>query len=512
MGMDKDNKRVVKNTLYLYTRQGIILVLGLLTTRIVLDKLGVDNYGIYSVVGSFVSMFTILNSVLQSATRRFLSLAIGKENDNEIKDTFQTAVVIHICIAAVVMLALETVGLWFLNQKLNIESSRMWAANFVYQFSVFSVAVNIFSTPYIAAVTSHERFDVYAYISIFDIIGKILVLFILVVLPFDKLIVYAALMFVVAISGAGIYILFCQRRFNETRAITLKVDKPLMKEMLKFSGWDCFGNISSIVNIQGITILLNLFFGTLVNAARGVANTVTFTVLQFVSGFILAAEPQLVKSYAKHDYKRMEKLVFDISQMTLFMLAIFAVPIWMEMDYVLGLWLGDNVPEYTGIFIKITILNCFIVYSNMMVVKAIVATGNVKQLNLCLAPIELLILPLIYVALKIFDSPTVVYWISALPSLMKFTVNLILLHKYIGFPIWRYIRIVFLKNIAVVALSLIIPLYLHTIMDNGLSRFLVVGTVSLLCTLSLMWFMVLNKEMRKIILAKINRHIKLPSK
>lgn len=502
--MDNGNKRVVKNTLYLYIRQGIVLVLGLLTTRIVLDKLGVDNYGIYSVVGSFVSMFTILNSVLQSATRRFLSLAIGKDDNIAIRDTFQTAVVIHLCIAAIVVIALETIGLCFLNHELNIEPSRMRAANWVYQFSVLSVALNIINTPYVAAVTSHERFDIYAYLSIFDVIGKIAVLFLLVILPFDKLIVYAALMFAVVTTGAVIYVWFSRKRFPETRHISLKADRPLLKEMLKFSGWDAFGNITSIVNVQGITILLNLFFGSLVNAARGVANTVTFTVLQFVTGFVMAAEPQLVKSYAKRDFARMETLVFDISQMTLFMLAIFAVPIWMEMDYVLKLWLGTNVPQYTGIFIKITLLNCFISYSNLMVVKAIVATGNVKTLNLCLAPIELLILPIIYIALKLFNSPTVVYWISALPSLMKFTVNLILLHKFIGFPMWRYVRVVFLKNLAVVGIALIIPLYIHSIMEEGFWRFLSVGSASVVCTLALMCFFVLNKEMKQMVLTKLH--------
>ncbi|MCM1070052.1 MAG: oligosaccharide flippase family protein [Bacteroides sp.] len=510
--MDTGHKRVVKNTLYLYIRQGIVLVLGLLTTRIVLDKLGVENYGIYSVVGSFVSMFTILNSVLQSATRRYLSLAIGKENDAAIKDTFQTAVVIHIWIAALVVLALETGGLWFLNNKLNIEASRMWAANWVFQFSVLSVAINILNTPYVASVTSHERFDVYAYLSIFDIVGKIVILFLLVLLPFDKLIVYAALMFAVAALVAGVYMRFCIKQFSETRSISLIVDKPLLKEMLKFSGWDCFGNITSIVNVQGITILLNIFFGTLVNAARGVATTVTFTVLQFVSGFVMAAEPQLVKSYAKGDYGRMEKLVFDISQMTLFMLAIFAVPIWMEMDYVLHLWLGDNVPEYTGIFIKITLLNCFISYSNLMVVKAIVATGNVKQLNLFLAPIELFILPIIYITLKISNSPVMVYWISALPSLMKFMVNLSLLRKFIGFPMWRYIRVVFLKNLGVVALALLLPLLVHSVMPDGLLRFLAVGSTSLVCTLTLMWFLVLNRDIKQMALNKLRSRLNFANK
>lgn len=501
--MDERNKRVVKNTIYLYVRQAVVLVLGLFTTRIVLDKLGVDNYGIYTVVGSFVSMFTILNSVLQSATRRFLSLSIGSKKKELIKDTFDTAIVIHLWISLTVVLALETIGLWFLNHELNIEASRMWAANWVYQFSVFSVAVNIMNTPFVAAVTSHERFDVYAYISIYDVVGKILILFLLIVLPFDKLIVYSILTCAVTVTSMGIYAGFCKKEFEETRHLSLHADKPLLKEMLKFSGWDSFGTITSILNVQGITVLINLFFGTVVNAARGVANTVTFTVLQFVSSFILAAEPQLVKLYARREYDNMTSLVFNISQMTLFILAIFAVPIWLEMDYVLSLWLGINVPEYTGIFIKITILNCFTSYSNMMVVKSIVASGHVKELNLRLAPIELSILPIIYIALKCGGSPILVYLLGLLPSFAKFLVNNHLLHKIIGFPSTKYFVNVYLKNILLVGIATILPLIIHTYMNDGLLRFLSVGCTSVLSTLCIMWLFTLNAQTRTMILSKI---------
>lgn len=505
--MEESNKRVVKNTIYLYIRQAIVLVLGLVTTRIVLDKLGVDNYGIYSVVGSFVSMFTILNSVLQSATRRFLSLAIGGKDKKVINDTFNTAIVIHIWICLIVVVALETGGLWFLNKELNIEPSRMWAANWVYQFSILSVAVNILNTPFVAAVTSHERFDVYAYLSIFDVVGKILILFLLIILPFDKLIVYALLTSAVTISAAGVYAWFCRKKFDETRHLSLCADKPLLKEMLKFSGWDSFGNITSIMNVQGITILINLFFGTVINAARGVANTVTFTVQQFISNFILAAEPQLVKSYARGEYDKMTSLVFNISQMTLFMLAVFAVPIWLEMDYVLGLWLGANVPEYTGIFIKITILNCFTSYSNMMVVKSIVATGHVKELNIRLAPIELAILPIIYVALKLGGSPIIVYLLGMLPSLAKFIVNNHLLHRFIGFPSTKYFTHVYLKNVCLVAIATILPFMIHIYMENGLLRFLAVGSTSVLCTLGIMWVFALNTQTRQMIVLLLRKNL-----
>lgn len=506
--MEEGHKRVVKNTFYLYGRQIIILILGLLTTRIVLDKLGVSNYGIYTVVGSFVSMFTILNNVLQSATRRYLSLAIGKGDQDAIRTTFRTAVVVHVWISAIVVIALESIGLWFLNYKLNIAPERMFAANWVFQFSVIHVAMNVIITPYIATVTSHERFDVYSYISIFDVVGKILILFLLIVLPFDKLILYAFLLTFVSLISNGIYVWFCHSRFNETRHLALRADKPLLKEMLKFSGWDSGGNIMSVITVQGISILLNIFLGTVINAARGVANTVTVTVQQFVSGFIVAAEPQLVKAYARGEYDKMINLVFTISQMSLFLLAIFALPIWLEMEYVLKLWLGKEVPEYTSIFIKITILQCFTTYSNLMVVKAIVATGHVKELNMRLIPIELSILPIVYVILKLGYSPVMVYLFGLLPSIMKFMVNNRLLHRFIGFPSGKYILQVYVKNIFLVAVAIIPAFLLHNAMESGLLRFISVGAVSVISILVLMWIFALSKSNKEMLLKKLKIGVK----
>lgn len=500
--MSEGNSRILKNTIYLYIRQAITLVLGLLTTRIVLDKLGVSNYGVYTLIGSFVSMFTILNSVLQSSTRRFLALALGEQNKNKAKETFQTSVSLHIWIAIVVCLVLETVGLYFLNHGLNIEQSAMLAANWVFQCSVLGVALNIIATPYIASVTSNEKFDMYAWMSIIDVVSKLLILFLLVIIPFNKLIVYGILMLATTFIVDFTYFIYCNKKFNECTTTRLRISKPLMKDMLKFSGWDTFGTTMSVLNVQGINILLNLFFGTIVNAARGVANTVIFTTQQFVGGFIVAAEPQLVKSYATKDYANMQALIFNVSQMTLFMLAIFAVPIWLEIDFVLQLWLGKDVPEYCSSFIKVSILICFITQTNLMVVKGIVATGKVKTLNLCLAPIELIILPIMYLAMKLGMNPVQVYWISGIPSLIKFTINNIILSRIINFQGWKYLTHVFLKNLAIVAISLILPAILSHYMIPGWLRFISVGSSSVIITIALMWGFALNAETRRTISAK----------
>ncbi|MDE5561721.1 MAG: oligosaccharide flippase family protein [Bacteroidaceae bacterium] len=500
--MEDCNKRVIKNTIYLYIRQVVILFLGLLSTKIVLNKLGAEDYGIYAVVGSLVSLFAVLNNVLQSSTRRFLSLGIGVNNAEQKHNTFQTALILHICVSLIVFVILESVGLLLLNYKLNIDVSRMWAANVIFQFSVLSVIVNILNTPFLAVVTSHERFDIYSYLSIFDVGWKIVTLLLLVYLPFDKLIIYALLTCVVTISGVCLCVLYCRTQFEETRHLSMNIDKTMLKEMLNFSAWDSFGSMSNILNVQGVTIIVNLFFGTVVNAARGLANTVTFTVSQFVGASIVAVEPQLVKSYACGEYDRITTLIFNISQMTLFMLAIFAVPIWLEIEFVLNLWLGGNVPEYTAVFIKITILNCFVSYSNLMVVKSIVATGNVKILNLRLAPIELSILPVIYVAAKMLGTPVVAYVFTIFPSFLKFMVNNLLLHRIINFPYLKYIINVFVKNIFLVSVAMVFPFIIRERMNDGWFRFIIVCGVSVMSTSVIMWCFSLNRQTRRLVLAK----------
>lgn len=499
--MEQSNKRILKNTSFLYMRMLVMMALSFLTTRIVLEKLGVDDYGLYNVVGGFVAMFTVLNNVLQSATRRFMSIAIGQGDSRKIRDTFSTSFVMHLAIGAIVIFALETIGLWLLNTQLNIQEGRETAANWVFQFSVFSVFLAITQTPYTAAVTSHERFNVYAYMSIFDVVAKLGILFLLVYLPFDKLIVYAFLMCAVNFASVAIYRVYCIRQFTECH-ITFHVDKPLFKQMLTFSGWDSLGNVSAVVNNHGLSILLNMFFGTAINASRGLAATVSSTVSTFVSGFITAAEPQLAKFYSKGEMDRFERLIFNVSQYTLFMLAIIAVPVMLELDYVLKLWLG-NVPDFTSAFVKITVIATFIQYSNLMVLKGIVAIGRVKQITTMTTPMYFLHLPLVWCALKIGWDPTSVYWVGMIPSFLGLSMNLYILHKYTGFPSFKYFCSIFLKNLCLIFISCIVPFIIHDMLYEGFTRFAVVCCVSILCTLLTMWFFALNNETREMVLRKI---------
>lgn len=500
--MEDNNRRIVKNTIYLYFRQIIILALAFVSTRIVLSKLGIDDYGIYVLVGGFVTMFTVLNNVLQSATRRFMAIAIGKGNEDIIHKTYSTSLTMHILIGLLVVILLETIGLWVLNTHLHINPERIRAANWVFQISVFNVFITITQTPFVATVTAHEKFDIYAYLSIYDILGKILILFLLVCISGDKLIIYALLMSSVSLTGAMIYRYYCRIKFLECKTLSLKIDHALFKEMIIFSGWDSLGNIMSVLNAQGTTVLLNTFLTTAVNAARGLAGTVTSTIANFVTGFVTASEPQLAKYYAQKDMLRFENLIFSITQLTLFLLAIFAVPVFCEIDFVLKLWL-NKVPDFTADFIKITIFVCFLQYSYTMLIKGIVAIGRVKEYNVLSITLALTNLPLVWLVLWLGWTPNAVYWVSSIPSLLNFCITLHILHEFENFPIKTYITKIFIKNILLVLVASILPFIVSEHMEEGWIRFMIVCCLSVVSTVTIMWRFALNKEIRDMVHRKV---------
>lgn len=499
--MEDNNKRILKNTVYLYMRQFVIMALSFFTTRIVLEKLGASDYGVNNVVGGFVSMFTVLNSILQTGTRRFLSLNLGKGDALVLKDTFSTAFVIHLIVGTFVVVLLETFGIWFLNSQLNIDSGRMVAANWIFQFSVLTVFLSITQTPYTAAVTSHENFSIYAFMSIFETVAKVAVLFLLIFIPGDKLIIYSALLLGVSAINISVYRVYCIRKFPECQ-FTLKVNHNLLKEMVRFSGWSVIANVFQVGNTQGVSILLNIFFSTLVNAARGLATTVTFTISQFVNGFIIAAEPQLVKYYGANDREHFEKLVFNITQYTLFLLAIFAVPVFMEIDYVLKLWLTE-VPQYTSEFIKITIISSLLVNSYIMIDKAIIASGHIKQMALIGNTIPVIQLPLVYIFLKLGYSPVVTYIITLVPQFLGMFANLWISKHYINFPSGRFFFQIMVKNSLFIIIACIIPYIVREMMPDGLLRFLVVCSLSVFCTIGIMYSFAMNAETKQMVRQKV---------
>ena len=499
--MESGGKRIAKNTLYLYARMLVMMLLGFFTTRIVLEKLGASDYGVYNVVGGFVSLFMVLNSILQSGTNRFLALALGRGDKVYTKLTFSTALVIHILIAVIVFILLETFGLWFLNQHLNISPDRLSTANWVFQFSVLSCMLGITQTPYSASITANEHFKIFAYLSILDVILKILILYLLVVIPGDKLIVYSCLLFLCSLLNITMTRIYCIRNFEESH-FSLRIDKSLFKQMFVYSGWTMSGHLSAVLNSHGVNILLNIFFGTLINAARGLAVTVTFTIKQFVGGFTVASVPQLVKSYGSGDKESFVKIIFNISQVTLFLLAVFLIPVLLEIDFVLMLWLND-VPQYTASFIRITLVLSFLSYSNYMIDQGINAIGRVKEMNLWVTPVYLLDLPLSYLALKLGGSPVAVYWVSSIPMILAVVLNLFILNRFYSFPIRKYMVQIIFKNLVLVCVAALTPYILQQFMPIGFKRFFVVCSLSVCVTFLIFWLFALSKDNREMVKLKL---------
>lgn len=479
----------------------VMMCLSFFTTRIVLDKLGVSDYGLNNLVAGFVASFKVIESMLAGSTRRFLAYSLGEGNNAKCKATFSTAFVIHLVIAIIIVIALETGGLWFLNSNLNIEANRLWAANAVFQISVLTTFLGVTQTPFMAAVTAHEKFGMYAYMSIYDVLAKIAVLFLLVYIPYDKLIVYSVLCACVSITSIIIYRTYCIRKFEECK-MSLKIDKGICKEMLVFSGWNAFGNFIVVLNGQGNNLLLNMFFNTVMNAARGLADTVSFTINQFIGSFQIAAVPQLTKYYAQGDKTNFERLIFNISQYTIFLLGFFCVPVVLEIDYVLNLWL-THVPVYTADFIRIGLVCNIVGYSNSMIDQGIVATGKVKEMNLFGIPIYLINLPLVYLVLKLGWYPPLIYFVGSIPALAHFIVNLYILSKNADFPARRYFITIFCKNFLLIAIAFILPLLVQTQMTHGLFRFLVVCSLSVICEVAIMYCFAFNKEVREMVKNKV---------
>jgi O-antigen/teichoic acid export membrane protein len=354
----QDNGRIAKNTLLLYMRTILVMLVSLFTSRVVLSALGGDDYGIYNVVGGVVAMFTVVSGALSASISRFITFELGRNDIEKLKRIFSTSINIQIGISLLILLLGETIGVWFLNYKMNIPVERLDAANWVLQCSLITFIINLISVPYNAAIIAHEKMSAFAYISILEVILKLLIVYLLYISMWDKLIVYSSLLVLVAIIIRMVYGVYCNRCFVETRYL-LVYDRALIKNMTSFAGWGFFTNTAYMFNTQGINILINMFFGVGVNAACGITMQVEAAIMKFVNDFTTALNPQITKSYAMNDFDTMNKLVIRGAKFSYFLLFILSLPILIETDYILGLWL-EEVPEHTVAFVRLAIIGTMI--------------------------------------------------------------------------------------------------------------------------------------------------------
>ncbi|QTV06634.1 lipopolysaccharide biosynthesis protein [Faecalibacter bovis] len=450
------NKKIAKNALFLYFRMFLTMGVGLYTSRIVLQTLGVEDYGIYGLVGGIVTMFSFLNSAMSSATQRYLSFDIGKGDSIKLQQTFNATLNIHILIAGIIFILAETIGLWFVNYQLNIPTDRLNAANWVYQFSILTFVLGVLQVPYNALLIAREHMNVYAYISILEAILKLIIVLILVKFGQDKLILYAVLTFTVSFIIRMLYKIYCKKNFKES-VYKFYYDKAFYKELLSYSGWSLFGNIAAIARSQGSNILLNLFFGPVANAAYSLTVMVQGIIGSFVGNFQTALNPQITKNYAKGEVDTALNLIFKSSKYSFFAMFILIVPFLYNVDYVMYLWLGE-VPPYAIEFIKLALIYSLIeTISNPLMIGA-QATGRIKWYQIIIGSFIFLTLPITWGLLKIKLDPNIGYYVLIGNSIIALIFRIIFLKNMIALKILDFFKKVLLPIIFVTLISGIIIL------------------------------------------------------
>lgn len=474
----ENSKRIAKNTLLLYFRTLFILLVMLYTSRVVLNTLGVTDYGVYNVVGGVVAMFGFINASMSSATQRYITFALGKGDMKRLQTVFSTALQIHFIIAALIVVLGETVGLWFMYTHMQIPAERMDAAFWVLQCSIVSTVVMIVSVPYNADIIAHEKMSAFAYISILDGILKLAVVYVLILFRFDKLILYAILLLAVQVFIRFCYGRYCNRHFPESKYLHVW-DKKLFKEMTGFAGWSMFGNLASVLFSQGLNMLLNVFFGPVVNAARAVAVQVQSAIQQFVGNFQMALNPQITKTYAKGEMDEMHKLMFRSARFSFYLLLLLSLPVLFETNFVLTVWL-KTVPENTVIFLRIMICTSLIyTLANPMII-ANQATGKVKKYQAVCGTILLMILPVSYVCLKLGCPAYSVFIVHFCMEAVTQIARMIMLRPLIGIRLRDYFKNVYSRVFIVVVLSVIVPSLVYESMGDTVARFFIVCVVCVL--------------------------------
>lgn len=451
MEVNINNKRIAKNTLMLYIRMLLSIVVSLYTSRVVLQTLGVDDYGIYGVVGGVVAMFSFLNASMSGATSRFITFALGKGDSKDVNETFSTALIIHIGIAIAIVLLAETVGLWFLEYKLVIPEVRLPAARIVYQFSILAMAVQVTQVPYNASIISYEKMDVYAYVELLNVFLKLGIVYILLIGNFDKLTLYAFLVLAVNTIIAFTYRIYCLRHF-ETCKFHWIIKKEKLFPMLSFSGWDLYGNLCYTVRQQGVNMLINMFFGVALNAASSVATSVQGVVSSLSANVIQAFRPQIIKQYASGNITEMESLMCNSVKYSLILFLMLCVPLSFVMYPIMHLWLGivpEMAPEFCVFLLLISMFNLV----NSVLCIAIHASGNIKSLSLVTGTIYLLTIPLIYVLFKFVTDNSIYAYIASLFTMItvvlsntiivKKQINSIAISRFLGYVVYAFLLAAF---------------------------------------------------------------------
>jgi O-antigen/teichoic acid export membrane protein len=506
--MPTNTIRIAKNTLMLYFRQILVMLVSLYTVRVVLNTLGAEDYGIYNVVGGVVAMFGVLNLTLAGGTQRFLTFQLGKNDFTELKKIFSTALNIHILLSVGILILMETVGLWFLIHKINVPLDRERATFWVYQFSVFASLLSIIQAPYNAIIIAHERMNIYAYISIIEVILKLVVVYVLRIVNFDKLIAYAFLLFGVYTIIMSIYRLYCRKQYDECR-FQIVFDKSVYKAMLNFSGWNIIGAGAVLCATQGINILLNVFFNPTVNASRGISVQINSALTSFVANFQTAVNPQIVKNYASGKIEELHALLFQSAKFSFCLMWLLSLPFMLNLEMVLKLWLTDA-PEYAAVFSRLILLQSLVYCLDRPFVTAIHAIGNMKPTNITAGIVLFMVLPVSYFLLKLGYPVYIPFVVYVFATVIAFSVELYFLRKWIKIPIFGFFKNVLTPVVLVILCSFPVPMIINYCMKDNLFSFLFVSLVSVLITAIVIYYVALDKNMQSLLFRRILKFVKKP--
>lgn len=502
----QDNKRIAKNTAFLYIRMLIVLALSLYTTRVVLATLGIIDYGIFNVVCGFVSMFAFLNNSLANGTQRFYNFKIGEGKNNEIPLVFMSSMLIQIVLAIILLVILESFGLWYINNKMVIPEERITAAFWVFHCSVISLIFVVLQVPYSAIILAFEKMDYYAIVSIIDAFLKLAIVLVLPFINADHLIIYGILSLIISIVNFLLYAVYCRSRFREeTTMLWRRRENGLLREMTSFSGWNVFGTFAYMIKDQGLNVLLNSFFGPVVNAARGIAMQVNSALQGFSINIVAAVRPQLVQSYSSGNNTRVENLMFSMSRLIFLMLFVLSLPIMIELPYILKLWLSEPIPEYTIIFTDLVIVNMIITSMNTPLSQVVHATGKMKVYQIGTSLVICSILPISYFFLKIGYSAVSTFIVCIVISIINQIVCLFLLRRIFTFSIRKYNSLVVFPCMLLTIASPVVPYLLHYYINESFGRLLIVTITSIGVTLGLAYVIVLTKDEKRLIVSYLEK-------
>ena len=496
-----NNKRIAKNTLLLYVRLFLTMGMSLFTSRVVLNVLGVEDYGTYNVVGGVVVMFSLFTGSLSAAISRFLTYELGRGDKEKLSLVFSTSVNIQIVLAVAVTILAEIIGIWFLNNHMNIPENRMYAANWVLQFSILTFTVNLISIPYNATIIAHEKMSAFAYIGIVEVLLKLLVAYLLYISPIDKLITYALLLAVEAILIRFIYGIYCNRHFEECH-YQMVYDRSLLKQMTGFAGWNLLGSGAYLFNTQGVNIATNIYFGVTANAARGVAGQVESVIRQFVTNFTTALNPQITKSYAAGDMQYMYSLVCRGAKFSFFLMFIFAVPFMFETEAIMQIWLKNYPPE-APLFLRLSMVGTLFDILGNSTANAAWATGNVRRYYIFVGGVGCLVFPVSWICFALGTEAYASYIVFMAVYFIVIFVKLYIVKGLIKFPVAKYYKEVFFRIAPVSVLSFILPIIPYLYMDSSIARCLTVCFVSLLSTGILIYALGLTRGERRMVNEKL---------